>query len=422
MGGREHNPIRVGMIAMSDLDDPNPISGMPYRMAASLRAQGIEIVPIPAQKHAQTDRPILRRAVDRVMWIHKRRTPMWIKRTIDTLLPFIPRSATLRRARSLSACAQARLDQALAHGTRIDALFGCCISSALYNLTTDLPVVYFSDATSPVLQTTYPVLAQRGQAYRDALREVEQHSLEHVSVAVFAAPSTQQSAIHDFGLPRDRTRVVAMGAHVYPTDPHSIAAPADPPTRDTCSLLIVAADPVRKRVDLATEATEILRGRGINARLHVVGPGTARSQASDAVDSIGPLRLSNPEDRVRHQKLLAACHLQLLPSLGEAFGIAPAESAHFARPSLVADAGGLPFVVLDGDTGVVLPVDAEAGMWADAIERLVDDPDRYRAMSSRALERAHGELNWDAWGRSLRAIIEEAMENPPLEPHRNGSA
>lgn len=411
MGKSEHNPIRVGMISLSDLDDPNPISGMPFHMAIALRAQGIEVIPIPAQKYTQSERPFHRRAIDRAMWIHKKRTPMGIKRFIDTLLPIIPRYAAQRRARTLSACAQANLERLQSEGVHFDALFGCCVSSALYDLKTELPVIYFSDATSPMLQSTYPLLARRGQAYRDARRAIEEHALRRVRVAVFAAPSTQHSAIHDFGLPESQTRVVAMGAHVGPSNPEAVTAPTEAPTRESCELLIVAADPIRKRVDLATETAEILRERGINATLHVVGPGTTRSRGSSAVDSVGPLRLSDPEDRVRHQALLASCHLQLLPSLGEAFGIAPAESAHFARPSLVAEAGGLPFVVLDGDTGIVLPVDARASDWADAIERLVDDPDAYRLMSSRALERAQSELNWGAWGAQLRTIIEQTLKS-----------
>lgn len=418
MVNSEHNSIRVGMISMSDLDDPNPISGMPYHMAIALSAQGIEVVEIRAQKYTQAQRPLHRRVIDRAMWIHKKRTPMWIKRSIDTLLPMIPRAAARRRARSLSACAQSNLQSLQAQGIEIHALFGCCVSSALYDLETELPVIYFSDATSPMLQSTYPLLARRGQSYRDARRAIEEHALRRVSVAVFAAPSTQHSAIHDFGLPEAQTRVVAMGAHVYPADPDAVTAPAEAPSRESCELLIVAADPIRKRVDLAAETAEILRERGINATLRVVGPGTARSRASAAVDSIGPLRLSDPEDRVRHQALLASCHLQLLPSLGEAFGIAPAESAHFARPSLVAGAGGLPFVVLDGDTGVVLPVSAGPSDWADAIERLVDDPDAYRLMSSRALERARSELNWDAWGARMRTIIEQTLESRTHNPQQ----
>ena len=100
---------------------------------------------------------------------------------------------------------------------------------------------------------------------------------------------------------------------------------------------------------------------------------------------------------------------QLLPSLGEAFGIAPIESAHFARPSIVANAGGLPFVVLHNKTGLVIDRDEGPVAWADAIESLIDNPDHYRDLSRNALQRARDELNWDAWGHSVAKIITETI-------------
>lgn len=417
MNPAKPNPIRVGMIAMSDLGDPNPISGMPFRMATALREQGIDILPIPAWNTDSRASNLSTRASDRLSRIYHRRTPMWVKRAMDTLLPGHTRSAVLKRARTLSGCAQSSLDSLIQRGERIDALFGCCISSALYQLKTDLPIIYFSDATSPLLKMTYPVLALRGSSFRQALHEVEQASLQRTSVAIFAAPVTQQSAIDDFGIDPTRTRVVAMGAHVYPDEPDTVDAPADAPTKEHCNLLIVAADPIRKRVDLATRVAEILRQRGINATLNVVGPGTKRSNTSPAVNSIGPLRLSQPEDRIRHQDLLRDCHLQLLPSRGEAFGIAPCESAHFARPSIVAGAGGLPFVVLDGQTGVVLDIDADANQWAEAIGLLIEEPQRYQALSIKALERARSELNWTSWGRRVRSAILEQIGSASQQAH-----
>jgi len=403
------SPIRVGMIAMSDLGNPDQISGMPYRMAKSLKEQGIEIVPIQARARASESASILTRAGNRVLRIHHRRTPMSIRRLFDRFLPNRTRTKVLRAAESCSAIAQINLDELLNRGEHLDALFGCCISSALFALETDLPIVYFSDATSLVLEQTYPSLARRGRVFRKTNFEVERAALHRTDMAIFAAPNTERSAQQDFGMPAERTRVVAMGAHVYPEHPEEIDAPASPPTRGHCDLLIVAADPIRKRVDLATQVAEILRGRGINATLHVVGRGTKHSNRSDAVESVGPLRLSDPGDRARHQALLSSCHLQLLPSLGEAFGIAPAESAHFARPSIVSSAGGLPFVVLDGQTGIVIDVDAQASAWADAVESLIDDPLRYRAMSQEALGWARAELNWSAWGASVGALIREQI-------------
>jgi len=414
MGTHQENSIRVGMIALSDLSDPNPVSGMPYRMAKALRDQGIEILEIPAR--SPVDRSTLtRRALERSRGIYDRRAPLGLKGTIDRALPARARARAMEKAERHSAYAQLNLENLLRRGERIDALFGCCISSALYNFRSDLPIIYFSDATSTILQRTYPVFATRGEARRRAVREIELAGLRRTTVAVFASTATRTSAIDEFGMDPAKTVVVPMGAHVYPEDPGSVHAPAQAPTRESCDLLIVAKDPIRKRVDLAVEMTELLRDRGILATLHVVGPGTTRSNASQAVRSVGALMLSDPRDRARHQSLLRDCHLQVLPSLGEAFGIAPAESAHFARPSLVAGAGGLPDVVHDGQTGLVLPVDAGPLEWADAAERLVDDPEAYRAMSSRALDRARGELNWDAWGRRLRAIIEDTLGRNPTE-------
>jgi glycosyltransferase involved in cell wall biosynthesis len=410
MNSVQSQRIRVGMIAMTDLDNPGSISGMPHAMAKALNLADIEIIPIHTWDKQKPEPTLPSRALDRVVRIHKSRTPMWYKRLCDQAMPARTHKAVIRRAESLSSHLQTNLDRLIADGEHLDALFGCCISSALYNLSTAIPVVYFSDATLPVLQNAYPNIASRGDSYRNALKNIETESLKKTTAAVFASSTTRRSAINDLGVGPDKTSVVAMGAHIVPEDPNTISSPQDAPTKESCHLIIVAADPIRKRVDLATSATEILHARGINATLHVVGRGTKRSKSSSVVDSVGALKLSDPEDSSRHRELLESCHLQLLPSLGEAFGIAPCESAHFARPSIVSDTGGLPFVVQNGKTGIVLDVDAGAEAWADAVSSLIDQPELYQQMSIQALERARSELNWTSWAQSIRSIILEQIE------------
>ena len=117
--------------------------------------------------------------------------------------------------------------------------------------------------------------------------------------------------------------------------------------------------------------------------------------------------MSEPADRELHQDVLQRSHLMLLPSLGEMFGIAPGEAAHFGRPSLVSDVGGLPTVVDHGRSGLVLPEDATAEDYADAIIALVDDSTRYRALSEGALERAKQMLNWEAFAREMGLMMRE---------------
>ncbi|MEX0877073.1 MAG: hypothetical protein WD114_06405, partial [Phycisphaerales bacterium] len=48
--------IRVGMLSNTDIDDPNPLSGMPYHMARALRRQGIDIIPITTARPGTASR------------------------------------------------------------------------------------------------------------------------------------------------------------------------------------------------------------------------------------------------------------------------------------------------------------------------------------------------------------------------------
>lgn len=397
-------PLRVGMVFLTDPDSPTQLSGMPHRMAAALREQGVDIVPLRVTDPAKGGMDLASRARRKARATLLTRVPAVVLAGLDDLFAQRTRRLVLRRGEQCSARVAEQLDR-----HELDLLFGVCISTALYRLHTHLPIVYFSDATSPIIGRTYPRAAARGQARRKALLELERGSLERARFAAFAAPATLRSAIDELGVPPQRTALIPMGAHVVPADPATVRAPADPPTARDCRLLIVAADPVRKRVDLAVRTAETLRARGIHATLSVIGPGTRRSRSSPAVDSVGPLRLLSPQDAQKHRQLLRASHLQLLPSLGEAFGIAPAESAHFARPSIVSDAGGLPSVVHHDRTGLVLPVEADHHRWADAVADLVRDPARYQRYSTAALARARDELNWSAWAAAIITLMHQAV-------------
>ena len=91
------------------------------------------------------------------------------------------------------------------------------------------------------------------------------------------------------------------------------------------------------------------------------------------------------------------------------YGIAPIESAAFGRPAVVSNAGGLPTVVVDGETGRVVPLGTSVAGWADAVEAICARPERYAAFSKAARARQESVLNWDAWGRTVRGLIEQVV-------------
>lgn len=400
---RSGNP-RVGFVSLHDPANPAALSGMPHSIFEALRRQDLDLVDLGRLDRAGPPTPAgvrsmleaIARTCDRIRgrlghgeearW---RRDPTTMARRFEA------------RCRRLAANLARAIDL-----HRPDILFGNCISSPIAFLDREIPIVYTGDATAEIVSTTYPRYVARGPEYAAVTDEIERRALRRVRFAVFASPATRRSAVETYGMPPERTAVVGYGANVDPRV--GVEATTTPPTRDSLILTITAADPVRKRVNLAIECVGVLRSRGWNASIDVVGPVPKAPVRHDWIRRRGPLDHAVPDEVVAHARIIATSHLCLLPSSGEAYGIAPIESAAFGRPAVVTDVGGLPFVVLDGETGRVVRLDADAAELADAVESIVADPAVYTRMSHAARARAEAELNWDAWAEAVAIPIRKA--------------
>lgn len=413
LNGRRADPLVVGFVFTSDPADRDAISGMPVYMADALAAQGVTLVPLPAlaadtglSRAARRIRPALLRPLPPALRPTLRRLRADASDSLAQRFPRLSSTRTSRRERVL----RDHFTRLLEH-SHVDVLFGVCISTALASLETDLPIVYFSDTTARLINDEYPFYARRNRAYKRECDRLESAAIAKASLAAFASTRARDSAVRDYGLPPDRAHIVPMGANVTTADADGDGPDRDPPARSGLELCIVASDPARKRLDLAIDATSRLRSMGYAATLTHIGPTTTRALREPFVRCEGRLRLSQPDDRRRYASILAASHLMLLPSLAEAYGIAPCEAAHFRVPSIVSDVGGLPTVVEHDRTGLVMSLSAGPADYADAIAALVGAPARYRRMCAAAQDRAARILNWQSWARQitehLRRVVAE---------------
>lgn len=393
--------LRVGFLSPLKSLDPDALSGMPYRMRMMLESRGLEVVPLDRPAEASSRRIVpeaLRRQFPLAVRQAWRSTRARLATGLEWTISHNYESRSLRAAHERGG----RLSQRIRDAAP-DVLFGCCISSMLYGLDTNVPIVYFSDATARLINETYPTYRSRCAGYKRLCDRYERETMASVAFAAFASRCARESAVQDYGLDRRLSRVIPMGAHITPEPGSTLRC--DPPTRDNLRLCIVASDPRRKRVELAVEATEQLNRMGWRATLTHVGEPSRVAYRSPVVRSLGPMRLSSATDRALMAQTLASCHLMILPSVGEAFGIAPCEAAHFSRPSVVSAAGGLPDVVAHGTSGLVLPIDASGAAYAEAIAALAGDERQYRRLSRGALEEAQTRLNWDAWADGAISLI-----------------
>jgi glycosyltransferase involved in cell wall biosynthesis len=84
-----------------------------------------------------------------------------------------------------------------------------------------------------------------------------------------------------------------------------------------------------------------------------------------------------------HEAVMAAwqrCRIALVPSLvPEAFGIVAIEAMSIGRPVIASRTGGLPDIVVDGETGLLVPP-GDPNALRQAIERLIADRDLRECM------------------------------------------
>lgn len=119
-------------------------------------------------------------------------------------------------------------------------------------------------------------------------------------------------------------------------------------------------------------------------------------------------------DRVRflppmpHEELplvYQAADALLVPSRSESFGLVALEAQACGIPVIASDVGGLPYVVSDGESGLLVP-GHDAGAYATRLLAILTDPLLAGRLSVGA--RAHASrYSWDVTAKRMRSVYEE---------------
>ncbi|KOG31786.1 glycogen synthase [Streptomyces resistomycificus] len=110
-------------------------------------------------------------------------------------------------------------------------------------------------------------------------------------------------------------------------------------------------------------------------------------------------------------QLLTHAAVFVCPSVYEPLGIVNLEAMACGTPVVASRVGGIPEVVEDGRTGVLVSVDDdfETGL-ARALDSVLGDPAAAREMGEAGRERAVGEFGWDAVARRTVRLYEEILK------------
>ena len=155
--------------------------------------------------------------------------------------------------------------------------------------------------------------------------------------------------------------------------------------------------------DLLESVPAILSGRP-DTQFWWAGDGPLRAELEGRAKELGVERsIRFLGFRSDVADLMNAMDFMALPSHREPFGLVYVEAALLGKPSVACDAGGAPEVVVNGETGILVPPrDSEA--IAAAILRLLNDDSARLRMGEAAKVRALELFGWEKFLDDLEAI------------------
>ena len=200
------------------------------------------------------------------------------------------------------------------------------------------------------------------------------------------APRPDDGFVRELGLDPGQPLVIFVGRITRQKGlPHLLRAAAELPASAQLVLCASAPDTPQIAAEVQTAIEWLSRSRS------------------------GVLWLREPLPRPQLIGLLASATVFVCPSVYEPLGIVNLEAMACGTAVVATAVGGIPEVVGDGETGLLVPYDADApealdhGL-AEAITRLVDDVALAAEMGRRGRERVVAEFGWPEIARRTVAL------------------
>jgi glycosyltransferase involved in cell wall biosynthesis len=161
-----------------------------------------------------------------------------------------------------------------------------------------------------------------------------------------------------------------------------------------------------KGYDFLMRAVEMLSSRRKGLKAFFIGAQRPRAvRQSESFEFLG--------FREDVFSVLKRMDLFCLPSLSEGLPNALMEAMAVACPVIASGVGGVEVLIEDGVNGVLVPPgDVEA--LARAIDALIDDPERRRALGARARESIESRFNWERIGDEYERLFDSLLGRSDL--------
>ena len=213
-----------------------------------------------------------------------------------------------------------------------------------------------------------------------------------------------------------RIQRIYHGLDLHKVSPNGHVSPDHAEPKGIPTLLAVGRLVEKKGLPYLIDAFRLLRERGYDARLDIVGSGELKDALRRQIAAAGlddRVRLLGPRPQGELIDLYCAATIFALPCIvaesGDRDGIPNVlvEAMRLGVPVVSTAVSGIPELVIDGETGLLVPP-RYAPALATALARLLDDAPLRAQLAAGAARHVMGEFDLASNAARLRALYEEA--------------
>ena len=292
-------------------------------------------------------------------------------------------------------------------GQTFDVIVAPSAAPEIAFLKTDIPIVLIEDATFVVLHNYYP---QYSNLLKTSIRQahaVAELAIHKARIAIYSSEWAARSAIDYYHADAENVHIIPFGANME-TVPAKEAVLTGKKSAQ-CRLLFMGVSWERKGGAIAFETLLELEKQGIQAELIVSGCTPPDGFSHERMKIIPFLDKNDEKQREELNKLFVMADFLLLPTRNDCTPIVFCEANAFGLPVITTNTGGVSGVIQDGDNGFMLPPSARGAEYAALIAEVYRDDQRYAQLVQTSRAAFDNRLNWDAWGTSVKKLLDEAL-------------
>jgi len=251
------------------------------------------------------------------------------------------------------------------------------------------PYAIYTDYTTK-LGDTHSHLAYRNSFHRNSRERETYYHLEGEAYRKASRVFTYnelvcRSMIEDYGVDPERVITVGVGVCLEPIDP------AIEKRYDSRQIVFIGKDSafIRKGVPNLLAGFALVREVIPDAQLLLIGLSPDRILHQPGVVNLGFIK-----DRQRLKQILENAALYAMTPLIDPSPGAVREAMAMKLPVVASNVDGIPEMVIDGETGYLVPPE-EPKPLAEAIIALLQDENKMRSMGERGYARVLEHFTWD---------------------------